>query len=525
MNENIGSKGKGNDYRRVLKNIERKKMKLREQAKKNRPKKKRVVQITDSNYSFEPDSKKKRRVVLVSPTPPEVVENGTKVVLQNPKPRKKKVISVIDIDQEMKQKEQQPSEQTPVQTKETPSPKNVEQVKPVVSKPSKPVPKKETKPVPVVIPDVAEKENKPIQKDAKPEKQEPLRPKKRRKVGTPLTDRERIENEALVKVLNEKIYDIEYELRDLAYREWVIQKQVDAVQEQQEAEKLAAQLEEILVALQKLLDDLNDNDYLFDQTYLEELGIHLVHKISNREYVGDNRFILYFDQLISEIEKSKDRVEQLKERTEEKGEELGLVEEDYNRYLDEYYNQEKISGMVQDMVQRQEAILRDIDGKLANAVSTSERTHYVMDGISKQTKNLMAGLAVGMLVPGIRGASAVALGVVATVTGIRHLVAPPSHAVHEKTVKVDDYQKIIRKGSMDIGMARALLNENMKYLEDVMEQCEREFSSYPAYDSIAADFEKLQVVLMEQDAYFAKMEDDLYKKENVNKEQLKLVRD
>ena len=74
-------------------------------------------------------------------------------------------------------------------------------------------------------------------------------------------------------------------------------------------------------------------------------------------------------------------------------------------------------------------------------------------------------------------------------------------------------------------MARALLNENMKYLEDVMEQCEREFSSYPAYDSIAADFEKLQVVLMEQDAYFAKMEDDLYKKENVNKEQLKLVRD
>ena len=202
-----------------------------------------------------------------------------------------------------------------------------------------------------------------------------------------------------------------------------------------------------------------------------------------------------------------------------------MVEEDYNRYVYEYYNQEKISGMVQDMVQRQEAILRDIDGKLANAVSTSERTHYVMDGISKQTKNLMAGLAVGMLVPGIRGASAVALGVVATVTGIRHLVAPPSHAVHEKTVKVDDYQKIIRKGSMDIGMARALLNENMKYLEDVMEQCEREFSSYPAYDSIAADFEKLQVVLMEQDAYFAKMEDDLYKKENVNKEQLKLVRE
>ena len=66
--------------------------------------------------------------------------------------------------------------------------------------------------------------------------------------------------------MNEKIYDIEYELRDLAYREWVIQKQVDAVQEQQEAEKLAAQLEEILVALQKLLDDLNDNKYLFDQT-------------------------------------------------------------------------------------------------------------------------------------------------------------------------------------------------------------------------------------------------------------------
>ena len=30
---------------------------------------------------------------------------------------------------------------------------------------------------------------------------------------------------------------------------------------------------------------------------------------------------------------------------------------------------------------------------------------------------------------------------------------------------------------------------------------------------------------MEQDAYFAKIEDDLYKKEKVNKEQLKLVRD
>ena len=49
MNENIGSKGKGNDYRRVLKNIERKKMKLREQAKKNRPEK----ETCRSNYEYQ----------------------------------------------------------------------------------------------------------------------------------------------------------------------------------------------------------------------------------------------------------------------------------------------------------------------------------------------------------------------------------------------------------------------------------------------------------------------------------------
>lgn len=518
MNENIGSKGKGNDYRRVLKNIARKKKLLQEQNKKNRPKRKRVIQIVDP--------KKKRQVVSVSQSTPKIVENGTKMVLKDSKSRKKKGIFVIDIDQEIKSNKQpleSPISSVPI--KGIPSSKIADKEKKDESVALKPLPKKELHPDPVIVPDAVEKGQKQPSKDVKPEKKEPLRPNKRKKVGIPFTDNERIENEAIVKVLNEKIYDIEYELRNLAYREWVIQKQTETVQNQKETERLVEQLEDILVALQKLLADLNDENYLFDQTYLEELGIRLVHKISNREYVGDNRFILYFDQLISEIEKSRDRVEKLKEKTEQKGQELGLAEEDYNHYLDEYYNQEKIADMVQDMVQRQDAILRDIDAKLANAVSTSERTYYVMDGISKQTKNLMAGLAVGMLVPGIRGASAVAFGVVATITGIRQLVAPPSHAVSSKTVKVADYHKMIQKGAMDISMARALLNENMKYLEDVMEQCEREFSSYPAYDSITADFEKLQVVLMEQDAYFAKMEDHLYKKENLNQEQLKLIRE
>ena len=82
MNENIGSKGKGNDYRRVLKNIARKKKLLQEQNKKNRPKRKRVIQIVDP--------KKKRQVVSVSQSTPKIVENGTKMVLKDSKSRKKK---------------------------------------------------------------------------------------------------------------------------------------------------------------------------------------------------------------------------------------------------------------------------------------------------------------------------------------------------------------------------------------------------------------------------------------------------
>lgn len=504
MNENIGSKGKGNDYRRVLKNIAKRKKQLKKSAK-SKQKKKRVVQVSDGNLSFVPFSAKDKNSNV------SITKNQTlseKQVEQSEKTVKKNVEPIVIPNQSKKETPKQPSNpQKPVISPEKKS------IEPTTSK------KKEDGPV--VIPDEAKKEP---EKSAIPFKKEPLRPKKTKKTEIRLTDREKLENEALVQVLNEKVYDIEYELRDLAYREWVIRKQVDEVQEEAEAQRLVNELEEILVELQKLLADLDDNHYLFDQTYLEELGIQLEHKISNREYIGDNRFILYFDQLISRIEKAQDQVEKLKKETQEKGDELGVVEEDYDRYLEEYYQQEKFTDMVQEMVKRQEEIVRDIDDKLSRAVNTTERTKYVMEGVSKQTKNLMTGLAIGMFFPGIRGASAVALGVVATVTGIRHLVNPPYHTETEKIVTVDNYQKMIQNGAVDVSMARSLLSDNMRYLEDVMEQCEKEFSSYPAYDSIAADFQKLQVLLMEQDAYFAKIEDDLYQRQNMNKEQLKLIR-
>ena len=506
MNENIGSKGKGNDYRRVLMNLERKKKKLAQQSQIKKEKNKQVVLVSDSpSILFSDPTKKQGSNDSLF---------GKECEKINEEQSKKKEESHRTLEQEKKQSSKQ----------RIVGDAKVEEQKPkVVKKDTKSVDSQEKTPTPIVIPDELDKKNErsTVPRTKESESILPKKPKEK----PALTDREKIENEALVQVLNEKIYDIEYELRNLAYREWVIRKQVDEVQESKEAQRLVDELEQILIELQKLLEDLDENDYLFDQTYLEELGIQLEHKISNREYVGDNRFILYFDQLIARIEKAQDEVESLKKETEEKGEELGFVEEDYDKHLEEYYEQEKIADMVQEMVERQEAIVRDIDEKLANAVTTSERTRYVMDGISRQTKNLMAGLAVGMLVPGIRGISAVALGVTATITGIRHFVNPPYHTEVERTVTVDNYQKIIHKGTLDVSMARALLNDNMKYLEDIMKQCEAEFSTYPAYSSIAADFEKLQVVLMEQDAYFAKIEDNLYKQKNLNQEQLKLVRE
>lgn len=332
-----------------------------------------------------------------------------------------------------------------------------------------------------------------------------------------LTPKEELNNAAIITEINRRLYECYADLKDIEYKQKVIENKTDDVTTVKEAEELVQMINNLIKQLEEMMLEFNNLNYLFDQNYLEDLGITLVDRINNNEQIGLDRYINEYKNALDKIDKLKDSIVDLQKITEDKCDEIGLVDADFIVTKNDYDKHEKEIDELNKIIQEQNNMLKELDDNISNAVSVETKTRYVMDGVNKQSKNLIMGLTLASAIPGIGGLAIGSIVAVTTIDTINQLFNPKVHKETETEINIKNFGEEIDFIDDKISYTKERIVESIGLVTDLMNKCNAEFSSYPEYNYLKNDFSKIQMMLLEQDAELSKMQENSKKIEENNK--------
>ena len=374
MDETIGVKGGHNDYKRRMLITLKQKKKLQK------------IQEEEEIKKLEKEVKRKTRYSLIK-TLPFVVSLGTlKVFYDNSKKVKddsEKKIIIVE-----KEKEKTINIKTKIDI-----PKNI------VINLDKKSPKKEER----------KEEERDKDKDKEKEKKQNI------KIENVVSFEELNENNKeklnklktrkIIDVYEKELKDIRYELRELEFEYNNIDNEAENIVYSDETDKILSKLSSIIDKLEELKSKIKiENLDKYDDNYIYTLIEEYLSEFKDKKFISeikDSDIYILISKKIEELDNKKDS---LLEKVNNKKEELSVKEVNFEKLKDKYSNIEKYSESIDDFYRKQEELLKEMQSKIDNAVSVSEKVEIEYEFIHKNSKNLLKKLAMFMFLPGVIGA-------------------------------------------------------------------------------------------------------------------------
>ena len=515
MDETIGVKGGHNDRRKVLINIKKKKDKELEELEKdvkrkqkytliktlpivivasvfqeltsNKPKKKKKIEeekdiVFDDNKPIKKEETKSKKTseskqVIV------VLKNGTKQVIEVP--IKSPVIKQIEEITEVKEEIKAPEEEKKEEVKEKPTKISEKQKE-----------KNETN-----IVEEKKHENSIINLDELTDKQK--------------NKLQKLQARKIIDVYEKQLKDIRYDLRNLIIEYNTLIDEEDKTIKSKEEEKILDKLNEIIRKIEELkekikIEDLDKYDDNYIYTLIEGYLSDFKDKKIIKEIKDSELYILISDKL-DEFDRKKDK---FKEDVEDKKEELEVKEENFEKLKEKYTRIDKINKELNDFYREQELILKEMQEKIDKSVTVTERVKVQIEMMDRQTSSLLTKLSFLMLIPGRKGAKALAAMFAIYRNMARMAISPKTVTKKYKEIKVYDYSKDIEKNIKEVEKATQDLSKTGKEVDKIISQIKEEFADYigviPECNELLSNLQKVKSNIKEKEYELEKIK---YKQE------------
>jgi hypothetical protein len=501
MDETIGVKGGRNDRKRALIITKKQKEKLK--------KDKEEKEIKE----LEKEVKRKQKYTLIKTIPTVLVGETFKEIT---KPNEKeeiieqepKKVSVVLKDNAKKEKEVS----IKIDIKEEKLKKNIENKEVLIDTTKKEekneINKEET------IKETKRKPKKEIKESpAKEEKQEFIPIKEEKIIASKefedLTEKQKnklqkLQARKIIDVYEKQLKDIRYELRNLIIDYNTLVDEEDKITKSKEEEKILDKLNEIIEKIEELkekirIEDLDkyDDNYIYTliEGYLEEFKDKKIIK-----EIKDSELYILISEKLDEFDKKK---ETFKNKVEDKKEDLEDKEETLEELREKYYKIEKINEDINKFHNEQELILKDMQNKIDNATTITERVQVQVEHMNNQSRMLLRSAALIMLMPGRRGARAFA-----AITAIYAAIAsamlnPETTTRRYREIKVEDYSADIKNSINKVDEVSKDLSKSSKDIDKLISDIEEEFSDYIGVikecDELLSNLKKVKSNLKEKE--------------------------
>lgn len=502
MNETIGVKGGKNDRRRVLKIKARRKKLLQE------------LQEQLEIKELEKEARKKRRYVIAKTIPivligasakaiskpflsskEEKKEKKEQTIVVNGNPQK---VSIYVLKKATEEKEKEPASIEDLQveikpTKKFLSPKGkekeeikkqLEQTIQIKEEDKEKTPKEET-----ILPAGVKEEEK---------KESVLKPKIEIHKGLPavgiaakdisidlgLTEKgketyQKLRAHKIIDVYYEKLKEIRYDLRNLVYEYNVLVSDEDEAISSKELGVVLDKLSDIIRRLEVLKSKLKvDNLDKYDDNYIYTLIEDYLKEFQNGKVVSeikDSPLYIMVSQKLAELDQKKESFQ--KDVRAKKGA-LEKKEKDFDKMKDKYNKLHRIDEELLRFQYDQDALLKELQEKVRNATSVSERVEVQVEGLNRQSRRLLALLTLSMFIPGANSAKKVAASTAAYLYFVRNVLNPRTRTIRHRIITVQDYSDSIKDSITTIQSTMGLLGKTGKEIDKLISSIRNDFSDY-----------------------------------------------
>ena len=317
--------------------------------------------------------------------------------------------------------------------------------------------------------------------------------------------------------------EIKREFKNIIYETTVLEEQSNQVPEKKTAEDLLNQVNTVIEKLEELKEkikiDLEDNQELTDliDSYMDEFQ----NKQEVESIKDSNLYIL----LAGKVEEAKLQAINLSEKVEIKKDKLELNEEQFNLLKERFNSFENFNNQLIAFQNDQDNLLIDLEEKVKNSVSITEKATYQVKAMNKQSKKLLSLLTLPMLIPGNRSAKVMASSTAAYIYFLKQILSPKYKKKRYRVIEVTNYQKELEENLIRIDNTIDLLLKTSKKIEEMINQIEIEFQNYeiPEYQELIGNLKKIRKEMQEKEEELKKTKQNQEKLLEENKEKVKTM--
>ena len=315
---------------------------------------------------------------------------------------------------------------------------------------------------------------------------------------------QRLQARKIIDVYEKQLKDIRYELRNLIIDYNLLVYEEENIIKSKEEERILDKLNEIIEKIEELKEKIRiENLDKYDDNYIYTLVEGYLSEFKDKKIIKeikDSPLYVLISEKLDEFDKRKDK---FKSQVEDKKEELDKKDERLEELREKYFKIEKISDNLNEFYKEQEMILREIQDKISKSTTVTERVKVQVETMDRQTTRLLRRLSLMMLIPGKKGAKALAMMTMIYASMAKRMINPRTITTKYKEVEVKDYSTDIENSIKEISNVQIDINKSRKEIEELIKKIKEEFSDYigviPECDNLLSNLEKVKSNIKEKE--------------------------
>ena len=313
-----------------------------------------------------------------------------------------------------------------------------------------------------------------------------------------------LKSRRIIEEYDRQLKEIRYELRNAIFEFNILVHEESEIVQKKEAEKILDNLSDLIDRIEIIKDKMNiDNYSQYDENYIYFLIETYFEDFKNKQIVKEIKespFYIELSEKISELDSKKNK---FKKKVEEKKEALDNKEEQFSKLKNKYLSLDRINSKLVKFQIEQEKYLKDIQEKIENSKTITEKVEYEFQALDHQTNRMLRFMSLQMLLPGPMLARVMAASTLSHVFFINNIIRPQFIEKRYKVITVTDYSSEIKNSIDEIDNSIDLLGKTSQQIDRLISEINTKYKDYLGVikecDEILSNLNKMKSNLKEKE--------------------------
>ena len=313
--------------------------------------------------------------------------------------------------------------------------------------------------------------------------------------------------------LEDKIEELEKELKTISFKETILNKYVDEAKEKNKIEKLIIELKKIIEKLEKIKKEIKKQENkISDKDFIKiEEGNILITSANkyllNNEKDQYNSYLSQYESTSKRLEEIVKETKELSDNAEEKRKAIKLSDEEFDKDVNLLKGVKTTKDFIEKYRKEAAEDLARIKKEISTKIEKHTKYKYVKRGITEQTKRLAALTALNAIRPGRSRFSVIATCFLTGTSSISDLLG--------YDLKKVEYSELVSTETLtgvdlvDTELAKRLIEDSKKQIDYILEDCEKKYGEYPKFKELKRELIKVKKEIEKEESLIKGIDESL----------------